>query len=419
MRKKNNKKNFNESFMDAYSNNYLSEVDLEPKAQIEVSPVYADAINKSKKIRERMKDEFEEQDELVDEFLETQKFVEKPKIKSTPQLKAMRLAENRASGNGKRKNAPEPFQLSNEYKKSSAINESVKKNLTEDYSNFIGKPLKDFLFYIYRSGQNNPRVNIEYENDFMGKSGYSGVVSDVPFYSADKIIKDVYLGDEKYYDFKVITESTMTEARTKGATGGINGYYYYVVAANENNEPVRDKDNKKMVKKVKGLDKLFNLIENVWTDEQLNKAGATQLYAYVEDPKNPTYFKVSNDDGTWDVLVDETEKDREPEEQRTLFNCVQADLEPGTSDDLNRLRKFPRTSKRDPMEKVAFDIEDIGFRDDVFYLTARKDGQIEFAKKVADAYGLKTSDVSEKGEMKFIRIYAPGAEKEMLDTERK
>lgn len=399
---KKTKKRFNESFVDTYANSSLSAYDLEPKIHAEVDPTYANAIAKAKQVRERMKDEFKEQEETVKEFLDAQELVEKPKIKSTAELKAMKLAENKMSGNGKRSKVVNKRSFV-ENRKSSAVNENVKKNLTEDYSNFIGKPLKDFLFYIYRRGQNNPRVNIEYENDSMGMSGFSGVTSDVPFIAADKVIKDIFLGDNKYYEFKVITEG-MNEARKAGSTGGIEGFQYFIVSADENNKH-------KKITKAKGVEKLLKAIAKA-DDKSLNDAGKTQLYAYREgeNPDNPVYFKVANDDGTWDVLVDNIENERPVEERKTLFNCVQADLISDSSPEVKRLRKVPR-----PSDGIGFEPEEVGFRDDKFILNTVSDKSIEWAKTVADAYGLKTSDVVEKDNgRKYIQIYAPGAEKEMM-----
>ncbi len=137
------------------------------------------------------------------------------------------------------------------------------KALKEDYSNYVGKPLKDLLQYIYQRGSNNPRVNIDYGTPAMGVSGYSGVSSDVPWYASDLLVKDVQLGDGKYYDFKVITESKkLNEARTKGATGGIEGFEYVIIAADENNK-------KKKSKTAKGVNKLIGAIEK-WDNKFLD-----------------------------------------------------------------------------------------------------------------------------------------------------
>ena len=480
---KKTKKNFNESFVDAYNNSSLSAYDLEPKIHAEVPPAYADAIAKAKSVRERMKDEFKEQDKLVKDFLEAQDLDENPKIKSNPRLKAMKLAENRMSGKGKRackktitesdmgerdrifrevlheyhiedaKNHIESYcdwkdlpydevsnivdfdklatmfedrqdsniaendtwdEVINQYMKNvdlGGLFESLKnsvelkknKPLNEDYSNYIGKPLKDFLSYICRNGQNNPRISLEYENNSQGMSGYSGVASDAPWYSSDKVVKDVFVGDGKYYDFKVITES-LKEARKVGSTGGIEGFQYNIVTADANNKH-------KKITKAKGVEKLIKAIAKL-DDKTLNDAGKTQLYAYRdgENPDNPIYFKVSNDDGTWDVLVDEIEKERPVEDRKTLYNCVNADLISGSEKELERLRKVPREE-----DGIGFDAEEIGFRDDTFVLNTVSDKSIQWAKKVASAYGLKTSDVVEKDNgRKYIQIYAPGATKEMM-----
>lgn len=90
-------KNFNEDFADQFSDsNYTVKdniIGLEPH----VGADYVGLANASAHAKKNMKDDFKELDADVKKFVKASELEEKPKkIKSTPQLKAMKLAENRS-----------------------------------------------------------------------------------------------------------------------------------------------------------------------------------------------------------------------------------------------------------------------------------------------------------------------------------
>lgn len=329
------RKTFNESFMDAYKDNNLSSYDLDTKAHVELDPAFAGAVESSKKIRDNMKDAFKEQDKLVKDFLSLQDLEENPKIKSRPELKAMKLSESELSNKSREVNrrslkeslssgwtedfhyliaefmptrgegdtmasqaatavnkliykfyndgdvfdnthalegwandlstyanwlfkfvpksasilsgiedcyTEEDYQellrdlaaavlneetldsladqpaVSSIYSQSGpfefvereedddyyeSLRESV--SLNEDYSNFIGRPLKDFLYNI--DGRTILNVDFENKDTSSGFNGFQGMAQQLPWYTSDKVIKDIQLGDDRYYKFKILTES--------------------------------------------------------------------------------------------------------------------------------------------------------------------------------------------------------------------
>lgn len=355
--KKSKRKTVNESFTELYMNDSgINSMELDDKAHVEMSPSYAASVKLSKDIRNKMKDDFKEQDELVDKFLSEQELEERPKIKSSPELKNMKLSENLTesfpniedqlydlferegydthdeevqnyidaavdyiemhpdeysveewykdtkmnypedlaelprlteSAKNKKVNLNEAsifdmmdafndkidelekneslkeeavprFYRDDEEFEDSVIVESLEEDLdpnnihdfidnwvsmdelgrmaykwmsageladmleangydevevdeleeslslNEDYSNFIGHPLKDFL----RTLDHRVKVNIDYDEPLgSGSSGISGLVHDVNWEAADRIIKDIKLGDDRYYKFKILTES--------------------------------------------------------------------------------------------------------------------------------------------------------------------------------------------------------------------
>lgn len=90
-------------------------------------------------------------------------------------------------------------------------------NITEDYSDYIGKPLKSFL----DSLDGNTTLTLEFSELAKGRNGYEGKVDDIPWFVADRNISAIQLGDNKFYNFKVITESkSLKEASKKDEISG-------------------------------------------------------------------------------------------------------------------------------------------------------------------------------------------------------
>ena len=130
---------------------------------------------------------------------------------------------------------------------------------------------------------------------------------------------------------------------------------------------------------------------------------ATQVYVTNEDNKE-IYVKFANDDGSWDIIQNDIDLENEVEDRDTLFNHIMADLSSESSYFVGDLRNMSRKGEG----YVGFDDQEIGFNNDTFYLTSVNDKQINWAKKVADYYGLQTSAVKENKGRKYIEIYAPG-----------
>lgn len=86
-------RSLNEEFADQYKGNYLvsdNTTGLDPH----VNADYVKAANDFEKSKKVMKDDFKELDKAVDQFIRVYELEEVPKkIKSTPQLKAMKLSE--------------------------------------------------------------------------------------------------------------------------------------------------------------------------------------------------------------------------------------------------------------------------------------------------------------------------------------
>ena len=288
---------------------------------------------------------------------------------------------------------------SHDYEVKSKLNESVQ-SLTEDYANFIGRPLKDFLKTIRDT---NPAVNLDYESTDEGCSGLSGRVSDVPWSVADRIIKDIQLGDERYYKFKIITEAA-TEINEAGKVSRLprdkkdDTHRYKVVASDED-------DNALWVRDVKGIDSAKKKLDEL-TDDKIKELGATQVYI-VRDDEKEIYYKSSDEDGTWEVVQDNIDMERPAEERDTLFNHIQADLSAESTPDIKVLRKMDRSGQG----YVGFEDDEIGFHDNTFFLKSKSDAPIEWAKKVADYYGFEVSNVDLGTDgYKYIQIYTPGLE---------
>lgn len=304
----------------------------------------------------------------------------------------------------KAKGNPNASEAYKRWKVQQGLDESLQESvsLKEDYSNFIGKPLKDFLNTLSPM----EKLNIDYEEVAQGTNGMMGRQNQVPWYVADRIVKDIQLGDENYYKFKILTESItedkkkeITEARKVSKLSYADddeAHRYKVVAA--------DTDAKELfVKDVKGLGKVDKLLAEL-TDEKLNDMGATQLYVTRDDNKE-IYLKFGNDDGSWDLIQDEREMEKPAEERDTLFNHVVADLNSESTPDQKALRNIPRKGEG----YVGFENDEIGFKDDVFHLKSQSDKPISWAKKVADYYGFKTSEVKlGQNNYKYIDIFAPG-----------
>lgn len=570
-------KKFNEEFAKQFDNQYLSNLDVEEKAHADLDPTYANAVIQYKKVREKIKDDFKEQDKMVDEFLKASELEENPKLPDTEnkaELKAMKLAENMLTESDLQpltESEPDPYKIrakvasviyhrlrdqvfedpipaqemalkvagydvdwcpeeyddrqlnleskidsilgqladiqADTYFKSELIealeesalneasistmiaafenkidelegtNESLQegfapayvcgedsgglgdpgelltlddlhqmydemkdsdpvvseyssfeswledtvnsgylrpnfnealqegaKPLTEDYANFIGKPLKDFLRTIDRGTQ----LNLDYSETDDGISGMSGTCAQVPWSVADRIIKDIQLGDERYYKFKIITEAVseqaepleeeaVTEARKPGSVSDDeDAHRYKVVAANEDSKPLWVKDVKGVASAKKRLVEL--------TDDKLSELGATQVYITRDDNKE-VFLKFSNDDGSWDTIQDDLEMELPVEDRNTDFNAIVADLCAESTPDVKALRRMSRKGEG----YVGFEDDEIGFENDVFHLRSQSDKPISWAKKVADFYGYKTSEVKlGSGGYKFIDIYAPG-----------
>lgn len=531
---KKNKKKMNESFMDAYMNNYatLGIEDLEAKAHVEVSPDMAGSIESSKEIRNRLKDEFKDQDDLVDSFLKNQERDENPKIKSTPELRSMKLSEmflkesdldstflledeapnypiedmidafndkiddleddqnyfeetykkklsNREIIEGlqdisrdfdfarqkwdklntgisfddalekwnstakladpdfyskpvynklawdsmvdmfsikredqeeseedteEESNAESEEESNDEPEEESTSQEDEEENsdieteslhesfLKEDYSNFIGHPLKDFL----KTLDHRVRVNIDYEEPLLsGSSGISGLVHDVNWEAADRIIKDIKLGDDRYYKFKILTESALDDDDKEEEK-----HRYKVIASDVD-------DNILFLKDVKGIKSAMKQLDQL-PEDRLDALGATQVYITRDDNKE-VYIKTLLDDGTWVVDLDEVDMERPVEDRDTIFNHMQADLSAESSQFVGHLRKMNRKGKG----YVGFSDEDMGFRDDTWYLTSPSRKSIDWAKEVADFYGYKfTDDGSTEDGIYHARIYCPGISKD-------
>ena len=281
-----------------------------------------------------------------------------------------------------------------------SLEESV--SLKEDYSNFLGKPLKDFL----KTLPSNEKVNIDYsETSHSGASGIMGRVSEVPWDVADRLIKDIQLGDENYYKFKILTEDKkkdLNEAR-KASKISYNDdedeiHRYKVVAA--------DPDSKELfVKDVKGLGKVDKVLAEL-TDEKLNSMGASQVYVTRDDNKE-VYLKFGNEDGTWDVIQDDRDMEKPAEERDTTFNHIMADLSAESDYFVGHLRRMSRKGEG----YVGFESDEIGFNEDeeVIHLKSQSDKPINWAKKVAEFYGYKTSEVTiGQNNYKFIDIFVPG-----------
>lgn len=90
------KKNFNEDFAAQFSDGNYNVKDNITGLEPHVGPDYVGLANSSAHALKNMKDDFKDQDAEVKKFLSAQELEEKPKkIKSTPQLKAMKLAESK------------------------------------------------------------------------------------------------------------------------------------------------------------------------------------------------------------------------------------------------------------------------------------------------------------------------------------
>lgn len=525
--------NFNEEFAKQYDNSsLLSKFDVEEKAHVELNSTYGDAILQAKKTREQMKDDFKDQDKLVDEFLKTQDLEENPelpKLENKDVLKSMKLAEDfrtmkhkaatyilnddngglgdpgeEVSINDLRymfkdlKSYGDPvvsnydsftdwiddtvesgyispkaefvkedldpnrihdyidefvpmedlgkmaykwlssdelvemlvangyYDFDDDFEESlneaklnessiqdmisafenkidelEGTNESLEESvdLKEDYANFIGRPLKDFLKTLPRSTS----VNIDYEQTDDGVSGINGRVNQVPWSVADRLIKDIQLGDERYYKFKILTEDDkkkeITEARKAGSVSDDEDVHRYkVIAADEDSNNLYMKD-------VKGLGKVSKVLADL-SDEKLSSLGATQVYVTRDDDKE-VYLKFINDDGSWDVIQDELDMEKPVEERDTLFNHIVADLNAESTPDQKALRRMSRKGEG----YVGFEDDEIGFADGVFHLKSQSDKPINWAKKVAEFYGLRASEVKiGQNNYKYIDIFAPGIE---------
>ena len=255
--------------------------------------------------------------------------------------------------------------------------------LTEDYSSYIGRPLKDFLDSI----SDKDSVILDHKEPAHGVSGFNGRVNQIPWYVADRIVRDIQLGDGDHYKFKIITEAFNDERKQNKR--------YKVVVADENSRPLKVKD-------VSGVGKVNKELEKL-TNDVLADMKATQVYVTNEDNKE-IYVKFVNDDGSWDIIQNDIDLENEVEDRDTLFNHIMADLSSESSYFVGDLRNMSRKGEG----YVGFDDQEIGFNNDTFYLTSVNDKQINWAKKVADYYGLQTSAVKENNGRKYIEIYAPG-----------
>lgn len=281
--------------------------------------------------------------------------------------------------------------------KNESLEESV--NLTEDYSNFLGRPLKDFLNTL----PCDVKVNIDYTDPSRnGTTGTMGRVDQVPFDIADRLIKDIQLGDENYYKFKILTEDKkkeITEARKKSKFLDDNDetHRYKIVAADPD-------DNELFIKDVKGLGKVYSILDDL-TDDKLNDMGASQLYITRDDDKE-LYIKANDEEGVWSVDYDVLDMEKPAEERDTVYNHIMADLNAESTPDQKALRNLSREGQG----YVGFEDDEIGY-DEVegrIKLKSRSDKPISWAKKVAEYYGYNTTEVELGSDgYKHIEIMAP------------
>lgn len=253
-------------------------------------------------------------------------------------------------------------------------------SLNEDYSSYIGRPLKDFLDSI----SDKYFVVLDHKKPAHGVHGFRGRVNQIPWYVADRVVRDIQPGDSYYY---IITEAFSDERKQNKR--------YKVVVADENSRPLKVKD-------VSGVGKVNKELEKL-TNDVLADMKATQVYVTNEVNKE-IYVKFANDDGSWDIIQNDIDLENEIEDRDTLFNHIMADLSSESSYFVGHLRNMSRKGEG----YVGFDDQEIGFNNDTFYLTSVNDKQINWAKKVADYYGLQTSAVKENNGRKYIEIYAPG-----------
>lgn len=93
-------KNFNEDFADQFSDSNYTVKDNITGLEPHVGADYVGLANASAHAKKNMKDDFKELDADVKKFVKASELEEKPKkIKSTPQLKAMKLAESKRKMN--------------------------------------------------------------------------------------------------------------------------------------------------------------------------------------------------------------------------------------------------------------------------------------------------------------------------------
>lgn len=496
-------KKFNEEFVKVYENpSLITKFDVDDKVHIDLDPVYGDAILQAKKVRDQMKDDFKEQDKMVDEFISMYDIEENPKLPkdldNKDALKDMKLVESMISeddvqmitedldpnsihdyidelvpmedlgqmaykwmssqelcdmleANGydsleearlsvsessnrlteatvadmlaafqdKIEELEDMHESLNEdaeggdvpladlfdkydeimdkVDKNESLEESV--NLTEDYSNFLGRPLKDFLNTL----PCDVKVNIDYTDPSRnGTTGTMGRVDQVPFDIADRLIKDIQLGDENYYKFKILTEDKkkeITEARKKSKFLDDNDetHRYKIVAADPD-------DNELFIKDVKGLGKVYSILNDL-TDDKLNDMGASQLYITRDDDKE-LYIKANDEEGVWSVDYDVLDMEKPAEERDTVYNHIMADLNAESTPDQKALRNLSREGQG----YVGFEDDEIGY-DEVegrIKLKSRSDKPISWAKKVAEYYGYNTTEVELGSDgYKHIEIIAP------------
>lgn len=513
-------KKFNEEFVKVYENpSLITKFDVDDKVHVELDPVYGDAILQAKKVRDQMKDDFKEQDKMVDEFISMYDIEEKPELPkdldNKDALKDMKLVENmiteadlepiddvqleankqvveenmaykkaleeeldpnsihdyidelvpmedlgqmayrwmsaqelcdmlEANGydsldedlssnrlteaklsdmlaafedkieeledmheslNEDAEGGDVPLadlfdkydEIMDKVDKNESLEESV--NLTEDYSNFLGRPLKDFLNTL----PCDVKVNIDYTDPSRnGTTGTMGRVDQVPFDIADRLIKDIQLGDENYYKFKILTEDKkkeITEARKKSKFLDDNdeAHRYKIVAADPD-------DNELFIKDVKGLGKVYSILDDL-TDDKLNAMGASQLYITRDDDKE-LYIKANDEEGVWSVDYDVLDMEKPAEERDTVYNHIMADLNAESTPDQKALRKLSREGQG----YVGFEDDEIGY-DEVegrIKLKSRSDKPIAWAKKVAEYYGYNTTEVELGSDgYKHIEIMAP------------
>lgn len=460
--RKPNKKSFNESFIDMYEKSGknltpLSSGDVYMYGMhVEVDPTYASIIADKQIRTKNLKDILKDQEKATVEFLKLSDLEEKPKVKSRPELKAMKLSEGKRLKESSVVTESFPYDHNTvdefidvhvpleelgmmawkwmskddlvdmlkanewglywddededeeDYDEDEDLYESL--SLNEDYSNFIGKPLKDFL----RTIDHRTKVNIDYEtNALSGHSGMSGLAHDVNWEVADRIIKDIKLGDDRYYKFKILTEASndmsdigvsKAEWKAWGNGGGnLDGLYRCkVVAADENDEPLYTKSTSKISIVDKEIEKL----------KAKPPKGTTQIYVVRSDGKE-VYSEFRNEDGTWDLIEDNRVMLIPSEDRPSMLNKIIAELSAESPYFVGSLREIPRERG----SRVGFDEREMGFNPDTdtFYLSSPNMDQIEWAKKVADHYNLKYSDVKKgEGGKYHIELYAPGLSKDSL-----